>query len=115
MASFTPLVFSTVHGIRMSGCTNIFYKRLGYRTTVWHDSVVTSASHFCDQLLPVYRKHHPTVIVWPTMVHLTWLWLRVKCVIMLIRCIFSPFLCLILEHSVLGVVHGKKGAGKIKR
>ena len=28
MASFTPLVFSTSGG--MSGCTNVFYKRLGY-------------------------------------------------------------------------------------
>ena len=82
--SFTALVF---FNRGMSGCTNIFYKRLAYLfswTTVWYDSVVASASHFCDQLLPVYRKHYLIVVVRPTMMQLTWLWLRVKCVIKLI-------------------------------
>ena len=30
---------------------------------LWHGSVVTSASHFCDQLLLVYKEHDPTVVV----------------------------------------------------
>ena len=62
----------------------------------------------CDIIsnAPVYREHDPTAVVRPTVVHLTWLWLRVKCVIMLIRCIFSPFCLALLTFCARG---GGKG------
>ena len=95
MASFTPLVFSTSGG--MSGCTNVFFKRLAYLFSLkkkldYGNVMAWLRCRLSFSLLhSVYGEHDPTAVVRPTVVHLTWLWLRVKCVIMLIRCIFSPF------------------------
>ena len=54
--------------------TSVMYiKKVGI--SVFFNGMAPLSPQLCDQLLLVYGEHAygPTMVVWPTMVHLTWL------------------------------------------